>query len=310
MNVEQTTCTIQESPQATEPTLWTACLVIVRGIGTGNKVLLNNPETSIGRADEVNLRLAKAGVSRRHAVVKRINEQQFLLCDQQSTNGTFVNAERIDELLLKDQDLIAIGESRLKFISADSPEQAYYEDLYCQAQLDKALQIYNKHYFLNRLDEELRRQQRFDAPLALIMLDVDHFKALNDRYGHLAGDAALIQLADCVKQRIRETDVLCRYGGEEFGIIMPQTNQQQAALVAEQIRLRVAATPVLYADLVINVTISLGISGHPGPEPHACTREALIAQADKALYAAKRAGRNQVASFETAMLSVGASASA
>lgn len=298
---EQTTCTIPGTGQAVEETHWTACLVVVRGVGTGNKILLNRSETTIGRADEVDVRLAKAGVSRRHAVVHQLGEEQFRLTDLQSTNGTFVNGERIQDTLLKDQDLIAIGESRLKFIAADSPEQPYYEELYCQAQLDKALQIYNKHYFLTRLDEELRRHQRMDGALSLILMDVDHFKRLNDTYGHLAGDAALVHLADVTRQRLRETDVLCRYGGEEFGIILPQTDSQQARAVAEDIRQLVAAAPVHHGDSEIAMTISLGISSHTPSEPKA-TREALIVQADKALYSAKHGGRNRVALFDPAMV--------
>ena len=301
MNSEQTTCTIPGNGQLIEETRWTACLVVVRGAGTGNKILLNKPETSIGRADDVDVRLAKAGVSRRHAAIRQLNEQQFQLVDLQSTNGTFVNSQRISEIELKDQDLIAIGESRLKFIAADSPEQPYFEELYCQAQLDKALQIYNKHYFLTRLDEELRRHQRMQAPLSLILLDVDHFKRLNDTHGHLAGDAALVHLAELAKQRISATDVLCRYGGEEFGIIMPQTDQQQALAVAEGIRLLVASAPIQHDDSVIAMTISLGISSHTVIDPKS-TREALIVQADKALYAAKHNGRNQTALFDPAMV--------
>jgi two-component system, cell cycle response regulator len=301
MSSEQTTCTIPDSGQTLDETLWTACLVVVRGAGTGNKFLLHKDEMTIGRADEVDVRLAKAGVSRRHALVQRRGEQQFVLIDQQSTNGTFVNAERIQEIALKDQDLIAIGDSRLKFIAADSPEQPYYEELYCQAQLDKALQIYNKHYFLSRLDEELRRHQHFSSSLSLIMLDVDHFKRLNDTHGHLAGDAALVHLAEVTTKQIRETDVLCRYGGEEFGVIMPQTNLQQALAIAERIRLAVAATPVDHAGKVIAMTISLGISGDIHlTQPY--TREALITQADKALYDAKRQGRDRAVLFDPASI--------
>ena len=300
-NGDQTTCTIPVTEQTIEEAHWTACLVVVRGVGTGNKILLNRSETIIGRADDVDVRLAKAGVSRRHAVVHQLDEQRFQLQDLGSTNGTFVNSQRIQETVLKDQDLIAIGESRLKFIAAESPEQPYYEELYCQAQLDKALQIYNKHYFLTRLDEELRRHQRMDASLTLILLDVDHFKRLNDTHGHLAGDAALVHLADLVKQRLRDNDVLCRYGGEEFGIIMPQTDQQQALAVAEQIRLLVAAAPVHHANTLIDMTISLGLSSHTPAEPKS-TREALIVQADKALYSAKHTGRNRVAVFDPEMV--------
>ncbi len=301
MDSDQTTCTIPGSLQVLDETRWTACLVVVRGVGTGNKILLSKPEIVIGRGDEADVRLAKAGVSRRHAAIQQLDGGSFRLIDLQSTNGTFVNAERIQDATLKDQDLIAVGESRLKFIAADSPEQPYYEELYCQAQLDKALQIYNKHYFLTRLDEELRRHQRAESALSLVLLDVDHFKRLNDSHGHLAGDAALVHLVDLVKQRLHETHVLCRYGGEEFGIVMAQTDLVSALSTAEEIRQLVASTPVLYANAPIPMTISLGISSHTAEDPKS-TCEAMIVQADKALYAAKHHGRNRSAIFDATMV--------
>ncbi len=271
--------------------------MVVWGVGVGNKILLNKDELTIGRAKAVDVRLEEAGVSRRHAVIKRLNEQQFLLIDTNSTNGTLINAEYIKEVLLKDQDLIAIGDSRLKFIAADSPEQLYYEELYRQAQMDKALQVYNKHYFLNKLDEEVQRGKRYGSPLSLMLLDADYFKQLNDTHGHLAGDAALIQLTEIIKKRIRDTDFLCRYGGEEFTVIMPQTHQQQAYVLAEHIRILVANTPVKQGNTVIDMTISIGISSYARQEEQACTPELLITQADKALYEAKHSGRNKVMLF-------------
>jgi len=297
MKTDQTTCIISTNGRMMAETRWTACLVVVRGIGIGNKILLNKNEMTIGRARDVDLRLAEAEVSRRHAVIQHRGELEFLLIDTDSTNGTLINSDRIKEAVLKDQDLITIGDNRLKFIAADSPEQPYYEELYRQAQMDKALQVYNKHYFLTKLDEEMMRCKRYGLPLSLILLDADHFKRLNDTYGHLAGDAALIQLAEIIKKRIRDTDVLCRYGGEEFTIIMPQTHQQQAYVSAEHIRILVAKTPVNHDNTVIDMTISLGISSYTGHEKQACTRELLIAQADKALYEAKHSGRNKVMLF-------------
>lgn len=301
MDSEQTTFTIPGAQQTIEQSDWTACLVVVRGVGTGNKILLNRPQISIGRADDADVRLAKAGVSRQHALITPLGDDRFQIQDLQSTNGTYVNAERIQTVVLKDQDLIAIGESRLKFIAANSPDQPYYEELYCQAQMDKALQVYNKHYFLTRLDDELRRHQRSGAPLSLILFDVDHFKRLNDSHGHLAGDAALVHLCELARQSLRATDVLCRYGGEEFAIILGMTEARTAFAVAEEIRERVAATPFTHSESPISMTVSLGISQHTAAEPKA-TPEALIVQADRALYAAKHAGRNQTLIYEPARM--------
>ena len=301
MDSEQTTFTIPGTHQTMEQTDWTACLVVVRGQGTGNKILLNRPRIAIGRADDADVRLAKAGVSRQHAVITPLEDNRFQIQDLQSTNGTYVNAERINTVVLKDQDLIAIGESRLKFIAADSPDQPYYEELFCQAQLDKTLQIYNKHYFLTRLDDELRRHQRAGAPLSLILFDVDHFKRLNDSHGHLAGDAALVHLCQLAKQSLRATDVLCRYGGEEFAVILAMTESTAALAIAEEIRQRVASAPVHHGDSEIPMTISLGISQQSKGQPK-MTSEGLIVQADRALYAAKHGGRDRSLVFEPAQM--------
>jgi diguanylate cyclase (GGDEF)-like protein len=298
MSSEQTTYTIPDSGQWVDEGQYTACLVVIRGAGTGNKILLNRDSLVIGRADDADVRLAKAGVSRRHAQVERLGEQQFRLKDLGSTNGTFVNAVRIEQAPLKDQDIIAIGETRLKFLAADSPEQPYYEALYSQAQLDKALQVYNKHYFLTRLDEELRRHRMLAAPLTLVMLDVDHFKRLNDSYGHLVGDAALAHLVALVKGRIRDADVFCRYGGEEFALIMLQTPILQAQQVAEQLRLLVANAPLAHGERMIDMTISVGISESTDAD---AMPETLIQQADRALYHAKHSGRNRVCVYECGM---------
>lgn len=298
MSNDQTTYTLPTNGQWIDEGHYTACLVVIRGAGTGNKILLNRDSLVIGRADDADLQLPKAGVSRRHAIVERQGEHEFRIKDLGSTNGTYINAGRVEEAVLKDQDVIAIGETRLKFLAADSPEQPYYEALYSQAQLDKALQVYNKHYFLTRLEEELRRHRVIGAPLSLVMLDVDHFKRLNDTYGHLVGDAALVHLVSLVKGRIRDSDVFCRYGGEEFALILPQTPTQQALEVAEQLRALVANAPLQHADKVINMTISLGISD---AADLATVPEAMIQRADRALYHAKRTGRNRVARHEPGM---------
>ncbi len=294
MDSEQTTFTIPSANETPEQGDWIACLIVVRGVGTGNKILLNRPQVSIGRADDADVRLAKAGVSRRHALIETLAEEVFQIKDLGSTNGTYVNGEKVSAVILKEQDLIGIGESRLKFIAADSPDQPYYEELYCQAQLDKALQIYNKHYFLTRLDDELRRHRRALSPLALILFDADHFKRFNDTYGHLAGDAALVHLCELTKPILRDSDVLCRYGGEEFAIVLPQTDSDTAHGIAEQIRQRVADSPVQHGGQSIAITISLGVAAHTVVSPQA-TKESLIVQADKALYSAKHGGRNQTA---------------
>lgn len=281
-----------------EPT-WAACLIVLEGAYVGDRILLDKDEITIGRAKDMDVCFAQDdGVSRAHAVIQRVeNEENFLIIDKNSVNGTFVNSKKIKITSLADQDLITIGENVLKFVSSTSPEQAHYDELYRQTHLDRMLQIYNKQYFLTKLEEEVNRCQRYKTELSLVLFDIDHFKKINDIYGHLAGDAALVHLTGIVKQRVRETDILCRYGGEEFAIIMPHVSLQQAYILAEHMRTLVAKTPINHDNSTIAMTISLGISCYDLNTAEPCSRESLIAQADKALYQAKQGGRNKVAVF-------------
>lgn len=294
---DKTLCMIPTAQQPAKESLWTACLVVLQGADVNDKVLLNKDKLTIGRAKDMDMCLTRGDVSRMHAIIECLDEQQFLLSDQNSTNGTLVNGKAIKSTLLTDQDVISIGDSKLKFVASDNPEQAYYEKMYRRIHLDKVLRVYNKYYFLSKLDEEIIRHQFYDNELSLILINTDDFKQLNDTYGHLAGDAALIQLAEICKEYIQETDTLCRYGIEEFAIIMPNTTKQQASVLSETIRELVAKTPVNYADNTIDMTVSIGITSYVPNNNQPFTKGLLITQADKALYQAKYNGKNKIIVF-------------
>jgi diguanylate cyclase (GGDEF)-like protein len=279
-----------------EAVKWAACLVVLQGDSIGNRFLLDKPEIVIGRSESADVCLSQdEGVSRMHAVIQHIEgTDEFVLVDKDSRNGTFVNAKEIKIATLADQDIIKISDHVLKFISSTSPEQAHYDELYRQTYTDKALQIYDKRYFLTKLSEELNHCQRYNTELSLVLFDVDHFKKVNDNYGHLTGDAALIQLVEITKNRIRDTDIFCRYGGEEFAIIMQGVGSQQAYILAEHLRSLVAKKPLNYSNVTLSFTISLGIASYQAKNSDTWTRDSLIALADKALYQAKQTGRNKV----------------
>ncbi len=158
---------------------------------------------------------------------------------------------------------------------------------------------YNRRYLMSRLGEEIARSNREGTPLVCLMIDVDHFKPVNDTHGHLAGDAVLRQLARCIDDEVRRTDVSARYGGEEFVILLPRTDASDGAALAERIRGAVAGEPfrIEDAEASVSMTVSIGIAEHV-PRPHAedvkVAGERLIAAADLALYDAKAAGRNRV----------------
>ncbi len=163
------------------------------------------------------------------------------------------------------------------------------EELRIQARFDALTGLANRRHFLERLDGELHRSARFGLPCSLAILDIDHFKSVNDQFGHAAGDAVLRTFAQTVGQCVRNSDLAARFGGEEFAVLMPQTSVDGATELAERIRVAVQNTPVFGGGDALRVSVSIGVAQWSGETP-----EQLIARADDAMYAAKSAGRNQV----------------
>lgn len=153
--------------------------------------------------------------------------------------------------------------------------------------------LYNHRYFQEILEREIKRARRYKKPLSLLMIDIDHFKKINDTYGHLHGDEVLKGLAQIFSESIRACDYAARYGGEEFSIILPETPLNGALNVAERLRQRVKNTPIVLADQEIRVTISIGLAAYENTQIE-ITRSQLISLADKALYQSKMAGRDRV----------------
>jgi two-component system, cell cycle response regulator len=163
---------------------------------------------------------------------------------------------------------------------------------------DGLTQLANHRAFQERLREEFRRAQRYDDPLAVILMDVDHFKVINDTHGHLAGDDVLRRVAQAMRTAVRETDFVARYGGEEFGVLLPKTHLAGALTVAERMSQGLKAVRA-GADSAIRVTASFGVSGFPGRG--VTTAELLLKTADEALYRSKREGRNKISLFQSSL---------
>ena len=159
------------------------------------------------------------------------------------------------------------------------------------AYVDGLTGIHNRRYFEMRIVEELERASRFQGRMSLIMLDIDHFKKMNDEFGHLLGDEMLRAVSSILKQQLRKVDMVCRYGGDEFAIVVPETAGESAMRVAEKLRRQVEAH--LFPGVPRPVSISCGVAEYP---THGVTRDEIVAAADGALYLAKQAGRNRVAS--------------
>ena len=196
-----------------------------------------------------------------------------------------------------DRDAFTPAEIELLSILASLAAQAIENArLYAQAQeqarTDTLTGLFNHREFQHRLEQEIERFRRYRRPLSLLMLDIDHFKAVNDTYGHPAGDEVLRTLAVLIRQALRPADQPARYGGEEFAVILPETPTASAHALAERLRSAIAAAPVaLGTGATLDLTVSIGVAGCP---EDANTGPALVAAADRALYAAKNAGRNCV----------------
>jgi diguanylate cyclase (GGDEF)-like protein len=175
-------------------------------------------------------------------------------------------------------------------ICATAIQNAHYVERVKQlAYLDGLTGIFNRRFFELRIEEEVERARRFDAGMAVIMVDIDQFKRLNDEFGHLLGDEVLRQVSSIFSQQLRKIDVVCRYGGEEFAILLSQTNQKHAMGVAEKLRRLIESWQ--FPGVPRPVTISAGVATCPH---HGTTRDQLVKAADAGLYAAKQSGRNCV----------------
>ncbi|HEX4456769.1 MAG TPA: GGDEF domain-containing protein [Polyangia bacterium] len=272
------------------PTGKEACLVVIYGSELGKKYNLNAPSLVIGRSSKCDIQIDQESISRNHTKIVNTSKS-ILIRDLGSTNGTYVNDEPIDEYVMRDGDLIKIGRTIFKFLTGGNIENAYHEEIYRLTTIDGLTQIFNKRYFLETLEREIARSHRYRRELSLVMFDIDHFKKVNDTFGHLAGDYVLKHLAQTVKTRIRREDCFARYGGEEFSIVLPEIDGLNSKPFAEKIRQLVEATDFKFENTSMPVTISMGVATL---DMDSTDPQALIKRADERLYEAKSSGRNCV----------------
>lgn len=277
-----------------------ACLIQYNGAKTGCRYPLEEQQVFIGREPENLVFVAEPSVSRRHAAVHQ-NGVILEIEDLKSSNGTFVNDVRVTARTpLRDGDMIRLGTILFKFYSHDSMEAILADKIYRIATIDAGTQIFNKKYLLDSLESECKFSKTYKRNLSIIYYDLDFFKKVNDTYGHGGGDYVLRESANVVKGCIRKDDVLGRYGGEEFVIVLPNTDQKTAAELAE--RIRVAMENYVFQIEVESSnggrkmiphrqTLSLGVSQLTSDM---ATYEALLESADRKLYKSKQTGRNRV----------------
>lgn len=266
-----------------------AYLVVIAGGRLGQHVQLADRALEIGRGSACALQLDVDSVSRQHARVQWNGEAHEAL-DLGSTNGTFVNEVRIQHCILRDADRLQLGRVILKYIHGDNVELAYHEEVQHLMRYDGLTGVPNRTFFNESLSSALAGSRKTGAPLSLIILDLDHFKRINDTLGHAAGDAVLRQAAAVSQSLMVEGQFFARIGGEEFAVLLPGQELADAAQVAEEIRATIEQSHITFDGQKIPVTVSLGIAelAAGGNE----SGEGLYERADAQLYAAKGAGRN------------------
>lgn len=267
-------------------------LVGVHGSEIGQVVPVQGSVFGVGRLPTAELCLRDSGVSRKHARFAWKGEG-YALEDVGSGNGTYVNGKRIVEQVLADGDVVQFGPNIVfRYSVTDENQQAMLQHLYRTSVSDPLTGICNREHLDARLAEEVSYARRHNVDLGLALFDIDHFKHVNDRFGHQAGDRVLVALAQAVADQLRGEDLLARYGGEEFAVVLRTTDLSHTAHVAERIRQNVESMKVDHGSAILRITISVGCASlacclDPSPEQ-------MIAVADRRLYAAKRGGRNRV----------------
>ena len=254
----------------------------------GKRFPLDTSPLRIGRGSENTLVLEGDSVSRRHARLE-YRDDKWWCYDEGSTNGTFVNDRPVAyELPLANGARIKVGSTIFKYLSGHDVEAQYHEEIYRLTIVDGLTEAHVKRYLLESLEKEILRARRRSRDLSALMFDIDHFKKINDAHGYLAGDYVLKELARVVLTNVRADDVIGRYGGEEFALVLPETGLAAAKVVGETLRDKIAQAQFTFQnDADAAVTISVGVACLVDEDKVALD---IIRRADEKLYEAKRGG--------------------
>jgi diguanylate cyclase (GGDEF)-like protein len=268
-------------------------LIVIAGNNVGKYYRLDRPVIYLGRGETCEVQIQDTGISRKHARVVLEPTAEVWLEDLDSTNGTFVENHRIERRLLRDGDKIQLGRTTIiKFSLTDATELRFAEQMYVSATQDALTRLNNRKYFDEQLVQEFAFAGRHRIPLSVLMIDLDHFKLVNDTYGHSTGDLVLKVVARTLAKILRTEDVLARYGGEEFVILARGIDKPNTLVVAERVRSTIESLLIPHPGGGLRITVSVGTATFAND--NLASRTALVAAADTALYRAKRNGRNRV----------------
>ncbi|HEY5885375.1 MAG TPA: GGDEF domain-containing protein [Pyrinomonadaceae bacterium] len=285
-------------------------LVSLRGELLAVPIPLERDRVTIGRALEADVRLNDFRASRLHARITTIanpdsSTPTYHITDLGSTNGTLVNGEGVTDIVLNDGDKIEIGEHLFRFDMQDEIDREFQQQIHRLLAHDELTGLLSSKSFFSELRREAARAEAESLPFCVLMMDLDHFKDVNDTYGHLVGSKTLEETGHVIKTALRAGDVAARFGGEEFAAFLLDANYAQGLVAAERVRIAVAEhefsasrqgsteTPATH-----RITISIGVAAYPDD---ATDPIELVELADSALYRAKRSGRNRSCAYRPSL---------
>ena len=266
-------------------------LVILSGLDQGKQYHLYRQFNTLGRNGDVDISIMDSKVSRNHGSLI-IYPDCIVLKDNQSTNGCYINDIRVESQEVETSARIRVGNTIMKIEYKNASEVKLENALYNAANTDSLTKILNRHAFMCRAEEDVLSSIKNNESLTIIMCDVDHFKRINDSFGHPAGDRILMDLAELIQAQMRKDDMLARYGGEEFIMLLRNEDVDSIVKLAERIRGKVEQYDFSFEDTHIPTTLSIGVCNRNGKEISSLS--SLIKEADNALYQAKNNGRNRV----------------
>lgn len=308
-NYDQTDSPTQVGPDSRGENLASSerrpVLVALAGELLATPIPLERPKVTLGRALDADVRLNDAKVSRLHASITTEVDQNsgatvFRIRDLNSTNGTLVNGRAVSEAVLAHGDKILIGDNLFRFELLDEIDRAFQQQIQRLIGHDELTGLLTSKSFFSELGREAARAEELSQPFCVLMMDLDHFKAVNDNYGHLVGNKTLQQVGAIIKAALRSGDVAARFGGEEFAAFLLDADYLQGLVAAERVRRGVeeavfsGSAEAQAAAPLFKLTVSIGVACFPDDARDPIR---LVELADSALYRAKRNGRNVTCAY-------------
>lgn len=302
---EQTQLRLVQQPSAS-PMERRPALVSLRGELLAVPIPLDRDEVTLGRALEADVRINDTRASRLHAriIVERNAGPGSVRCiirDLASTNGTLINGQPLTEAVLSEGDKISIGDQLFRFDMLDEIDREFQQQIHRLISHDELTGLLTSKSFFSELRREAAKAEVKSHPFCVLMMDVDHFKQVNDTYGHLVGSQTLEEIGGVIKRALRAGDVAARFGGEEFAAFLLDADYAQGLVAAERVRSAVqnyefsaARRDAPAPTGTLRITISIGIASFPDDAKDPIE---LIELADSALYRAKRGGRNRISAY-------------